>query len=913
MFSDLRVRLRTLFRRTAVTQEIDQELQFHIEQQMEKYLRAGLTSEQARRCIRLEFGGLTQMKEDCREARGVSFVEHIGQDLRYAMRMFGRIPGFTLVVVMTLALGIGANTAVFSLINAVLLKMLPVKDPEQLVKFSKVQPVNGPNDYFSYPEIERFQRELQAFSAVFAFANLGGVNVEAKGHGEIAIGQVVSGNYFSTLGVSAILGRTIAPADDQLAGGSSVAVISYKYWRERLAGDPAVVGTKIVVNNYPFTIIGVTPPEFFGLQPGQPIDICVPLKMIAPLRPEYAMAGTPYYVLTFPSRPAFLIMGRLQPGVTATTAAARMEPSFRGAMNDEAMGLAGTVMDSPLNRKNHQQARLQLTAGGQGLAALRERFSKPLWILMAAVGLLLLIACANVATLLLARAQFRQHEMAARLVLGARRLRLMQQLITESVVLALAGGVLGIVLAFWASGSLMALMRHMGTPIVLSVRPDLRVLGFTLAISVFTAILFGLIPAWRLVRTDMPSGLVPNIQGAGKSAGRSHTTKALIALQVAASLVLMVGAGLLVRSLQNLKNFYPGFRTDHVLVFDVNARLLGYTVAQTNALYRRLVHQIDALPGVRRTSFSIDPPFSGAFEGTLPMIEGYQPASGSAPLVTGLNALGPHYFETLETPVLLGRDFTGKDDANAPKVAIINKRMAHDIFGDTSPIGRRLSIPTFAGDKSWYAIVGVVADAKSEDLREAVRPMIYVPTEQTVVPAGVTFEVRTARDASAEAPRVLRAVAQVDGRLSLSGMKTLNDQMDDSLVQERLVSSLAGLFGILAVLLASVGLYGVMAYTVSRRTNEIGIRMALGSGRIQIAGLVLREALLMVLAGLVLGLPTAMATARLLRSQLHGLGPYDPVTMLFAAGVMTGVAVLACYPPATRAMQIDPMAALRYE
>jgi predicted permease len=913
MFSDLRVRFRTLFRRTAVTQEIDQELQFHLQHQMEKYLQAGFTREQARHRARLEFGGLTQITEDCMEARGVSFVEHIGQDVRYAMRMFGRAPGFTAVVVVTLALGIGANTAVFSLINAVLLKMLPVKDPEQLVKLSKIQPVNGPNDYFSYPEVERFQRAIQAFSAVFAFANLGGVNVEAKGRGEIAIGQVVSGNYFSTLGVSAILGRTIAPTDDQLAGRSSVAVISYKYWRERLAGDPAVVGTKIVVNNYPFTIIGVTPPEFFGLQPGQPIDISVPLKMIAPLRPEYAMAGTPYYVLTFPSRAAFLIMGRLLPGVTATTAAARMEPLFRGAMNDEAMGLAGTVMDSPLNRKNHGQARLQLTAGGQGLAALRERFSKPLWILMAAVGMLLLIACANVATLLLARAQFRQHEMAARLVLGARRLRLMQQLITESVVLALAGGVLGIGLAFWASGSLMALMRHMGTPIVLSVRPDLRVLGFTLAISVFTAILFGLIPAWRLVRTDMPSGLVPNIQGAGKSAGRSHTTKALIALQVAASLVLMVGAGLLMRSLQNLKNFYPGFRTDHVLVFDVNARLLGYTVAQTNALYRRLVDQIDALPGIRRTSLSIDPPFSGAFEGTAPIIEGYQPASGGAPLVTGLNALGPHYFEALETRVLLGRDFTGEDDANAPKVAIINKRMAHDIFGDRSPIGRRLSIPTFAGDKSWYAIVGVVADAKSEDLREAVRPMIYVPTEQTVVPAGVTFEVRTARDALAEAPSVLRAVAKIDGRLSLSGMKTLNEQMDDSLVQERLVSSLAGLFGILAVLLASVGLYGVMAYTVSRRTNEIGIRMALGSGRIQIAGLVLREALLMVLAGLVLGLPTAMATARLLRSQLHGLGPYDPMTMLFAVTVMTGVAVLACYPPATRAMRIEPMAALRYE
>ena len=849
-----------------------------------------------------------QFHGDCQEARGVSFVEHIGQDVRYALRMFSRTPGFTAVVVTTLALGIGANTAVFSLINAALLKMLPVKDPQQLVQFSKIQPTYGEINGFSYPEFERFQRETDSFSGLLAFANLGDVNVEVNGHGEIVNGQVVSSNYFSTLGVSPILGRTIQPADDQ---ASTVAVISYKYWRERLAGDPAVVGKKIVVNNYPFTIIGVTPPEFFGLQPGQLVDVSVPLKMIAPLRPEYAMIGTLYNVLTWPARPTFLITGRLRPGVTALTAAARMEPSFRNAMNEEARSLAGTPFDNPRERDGHQQARLQLTAGGRGLAALRERFSKPLWILMAAVGLLLLIACANVATLLLARAQFRQHEMAARLVLGAHRLRLMQQLITEGILLALAGGVLGIILAFWASGSLMAVMKHMGTPIVLSVQPDLRVLGFTLAISVLTAILFGLIPAWRLVRTDM--GLVPNVRGAGQSAGRSHTTKALIALQVAASLVLMVGAGLLVRSLQNLKNFYPGFRTDNVLLFDVNARLLGYTVAETNALYRRLIDQIDALPGIQRASFSMNPPFSGNFGEASPTIEGYQPASGGPPLITGLNTLGPHYFETLETPVLLGRDFTGDDSVNAPKVAIINQRMAHDIFGGTSPIGRRLSIPTFAGDKSWYSIVGVVADAKSEDLREAVKPTIYVPTEQTVVPAGVTFALRTARDAAAEAPAVLHAVAQIDGRLSLSGMKTLNDQMDDSLLQERLVASLAGLFGILAVVLASVGLYGVMAYTVSRKTNEIGIRMALGSSRIQIARLVLREALLMVLAGLVLGIPAALATARLMRSQLYGLGPYDPMTLLFAVGVMTGVAVLACYPPATRAMRIDPMEALRYE
>ncbi len=904
---------RRLFRGNRMDQELAAELRFHFELQVAEKVRSGISEDEARRSSRLEFGGLPQIKEDCRDARGTTFVEHIGQDVRYALRMFGRTPGFTVVVAVTLALGIGANTAVFSLINAVLLRMLPVKDPQQLVSFSKIQPLNGRNDYFSLPDFESFQRPTNAFSGIFAFANLGGVNVEMNGHSKIANGQVVSGNYFSTLGVSAVLGRTIEPSDDQRTAATAVAVISYKYWRERLAGNAAVVGTKIVVNDYPFTIIGVTPPEFFGLQTGQTVDISVPLKMIAPLRPEYAMTGTRYDVLTNASRAAFLIMGRLQPGVTAESAAARMEPLFRVAMNDEAASLAGTPLDSPQIRASHRQARLQLSTGGQGLAALRERFSKPLWILMAAVGLLLLIACANVATLLLARAQFRQQEMAARLVLGAGRIRLMQQLITESVLLALAGAVLGIVLAFWAGGSLISLMKHTGAPIVLSVRPDLRVLGFTLAISVLTAILFGLIPAWRLMRTDIPSGLVPNFHGAVKSAGRSQTTKALISLQVGASLVLMVGAGLLVHTLQNLKDLYPGFRTDNVLLFDINARLLGYTVAQTNALYRSMVHRIDVLPGVKRTSFSIDPPLSGELGMTAPKIEGYQPPSGVPEKLAGINALGPYYFDALGTPVLLGRDFTGDDAARAPKVAIINTRMARETFGDTNPIGRRLSIPGYAGDTSWYSIVGVVANARSEDLRDAAIPMVYVPTEQTVVAAGVTFEVRTAKDASLEAPAVLHAVAAVDSRLSLSDMRTLNDQRNDSLLQERLVASLAGLFGILAVLLASVGLYGVMAYTVSRRTNEIGIRMALGSGRIQIARLVLREALLMVLAGLVLGAPIAIAAARLMRSQLYGLSPYDLKTMLSAACIMTGVAVLACYLPATRAVNVNPMVALRHE
>jgi predicted permease len=868
------------FRRQKLEADLAEEIRSHLEMEEQKNLNSGMPPDEAHYAALRRFGNVTSVQDTCQEMWGWTFVGSVWQDVRFGLRQLGRSTGFTVVAVLTLALGIGANTAVFSLINAALLRMLPVRNPQELMQFNEIDPAFGKNEVLSYRAFQLFQHETQDFSSIIAFANVTDLDVDVNGYGQIANGMVVSGNYFSTLGVSAILGRTIDSMDDQVAGGNAVAVVSYKYWRERLAGDPKVVGTKILLNSYPFTVIGVTPPEFFGLQPGYPIDVFVPLKMIAPLRPGYAMTGTRYDVLTSTLRRAFLIMGRLRPGATRTMAQARMEPTFRKVMNDMAEGLAGTPLDSPKSRERHRHAKLQLAAAGQGLADLRERFSKPLWILMAAVGLLLLIASANVATLLLVKAQSRRHEMATRLVLGARRLRLAQQLITESVLLASAGGLVGIVLAFWACGSLMRLMRH--TPIVLAVQPDLRVLGFTILISVVTAVLFGLIPAWQLLLTDMPSGLVPIVHGAGRTTGRSHSAEALIVLQVAASLALMVGASLLVRSLENLKSFYPGFRTENVLLFPVNPRMLGYTVAQTNALYQRLTDQIDAIPGIRRASFSVAAPLSGAWAGSgvTPTIEGYEPASGSTPTLVDLRVVGPYYFTVLDTPVLQGREFTTEDRAGAPKVAIINKRMAQDIYGDTSPIGRRISIPGWMGDKSWLSIIGVVADTKDQNLRAPVAPMIYVPLEQTEGPAGVTLEIRTASDAAAAAPTVLRVIAQVDGRLPLSGMRTLNDQMDDSLLQERLIASLASLFGVLAVLLACVGLYGLLAYTVSRKTNEIGIRMALGAGRRQIAGMILRQASLMVLAGLVIGIPAAIGIARLMRSQLYGLVPYDPMTIL---------------------------------
>jgi macrolide transport system ATP-binding/permease protein len=913
MFSDLLFRIRALFRRKAVENELDQELQFHVEQQVEKYLRAGLTREEAERRTRLEFGALGRVKEDCRESRGITLVETTIQDIRYALRIFRRNPGFTSVVVLTLALGIGANTAIFSLINAVLLKMLPVRDPGQLVQFNIAIPGLGTNDVLPYPAFKHFRDESDAFSGIFAFAFIRNVDFEVGGQGGTASGQVVSGEYFSTLGVRPMLGRMISPQDDKVAGGSAVAVIGYDYWRSRFAGDPGAVGKTVVLDNYPFTVIGVTPPEFFGLQPGERIDVSVPITMIAQIRPGYAATGTQYDVMTCPFRNWLRIMGRLGPGVTNQVAIAHTASAFRQAVSEGAQGLATSPLNSPIAQQAYRQATLQLTSGGKGLAALRQRFSRPLTILMAAVGLLLLITCANVAGLLLARANAREREIAARLVLGASRLRLIRQLTTESILLALCGGGLGLVLAYIASGSLLAVVSQGRSPIILSARPDLRVLGFTLLVSLGTALLFGLIPAWRAARVDLPPSLMQSTHSSVRGGARSRLGGALIVLQIAVSLVLMMGAGLLARSLRNLKEFYPGFNKDNLLLVSVNPGMVGYKEPQANALYRTLIDRIDRLPGVRAISFSMDAPLSGGSSFVVPKVDGYRPPSGREATRTGLNIVGPRYFSALETPIYLGREFTAADKSGAPKVAIIDQSMARYYYGDTNPIGRRISIPGWIGDTSWLEIVGVVADARNHDLREEPMPMVYLPLDQSSVPSGVTFVIRTEKDPAAATTAVLRTIAEADRRLPVFGVRTFDQQLEDSLVEERLVASLSGMFGLLAVVLACVGLYGLMAYAVNRRTNEIGLRMALGARREQIAGMILAESLLLVLTGLAIGVPCALGAARLIRSELYGLNPADPTILLISLVVAVGVAVLAGYLPARRAMRIDPMVALRYE
>jgi predicted permease len=518
-----------------------------------------------------------------------------------------------------------------------------------------------------------------------------------------------------------------------------------------------------------------------------------------------------------------------------------------------------------------------------------------------------------VANLLLARANVRQREIAVRLTVGAGRLRLIRQFIAESALLAIIGAGLGLLLAFWATRSLLVLMSHSGTPITLRVNPDSAVLGFTLAVSLFTALLCGVVPAWRATRAELSLALTENTRSAGKGGARSGFAKTLVVLQVALSLILLIGATLLARSLENLKSFYPGFNKENVLLVSVNPAVLGYSETQSRALYQTLLERIAVLPGVRTTSFSMDAPLSGVYSSTELKVEGNKVQSGRELKPVGINIVGPAYFKTLQTPILLGRDFTAADQSTAPRVAVINETAAHDYFGDTNPLGRRIGIPGWVGDPSWLEIVGVVKDARQSDLRQAPTAMAYVPLFQSSVPAGVTFEIRTIGNPASITTAVLHAFAQIDSRLPVFHIRTLREQVDDSLVEERLVTSLSGVFGILAVLLACIGLYGLMTYAVNRRTNEIGIRMALGAERKEIARMILRETLLLVLTGLVIGIPGAFGAAQFIRSQLYGLQPGDPLTIAAAALLMTVIAVFAAYLPARRASRVDPIVALRYE
>lgn len=889
--------------------DLERELRCDLELEEEEQRESGISPEEARHDARRAFGNATLIAEQTREAWGWMPFERVFQDLRYGLRQLHRSPGFALTAISVLALGIGAVTAVFSLINTALLKMLPVQNPEQLVQFRSIGPVFPINDAFSYPTFNALRDQTQVLAGAIAFRRLNNINLEINGHSGLVDGQVVSGNYFSVLGVRAIRGRTILPVDESVAGQSPVAVIGYDYWRSRFGLDPNIIGRRILLNNFPYTIIGVTEPEFYGVQPGERIGISIPLTTFSMVNAGFAALGSPYDVLKAPFRNWLYVMARLRPGVMKEKATAVLQPVFMQSERQAAAGLAGLPFDSPTARQTYLQLRLQLDPAGQGLAALRRQFSKPLWVVMAVVSLLLLITCANVANMLLARANAREREIAVRLAIGAGKTRLIHQFMTESILLAVSGGALGIGLAYWGSHSLLSLMARGRSPVLLSVHPDLTVLTFALAVSLLTALVFGTVPAWHATDVQPSPRLAQNARA---SIGEHHKLgRPLVVGQVAISLVLLIGAGLLTRSLVNLSDFYPGFNRNQVLLFSVNPTIVGYKVVVS--LYEELLRRIRAIPGVRSASLSTHEPLSTNASDTSVRVQGSVLRQGEDLTPVDVDPVGPDYFATMQISRLHGREFTASDRVGTPKVAIANESMARHYFGSANPVGRFVSIPSYRGDPSWIQIVGEVGNVKVHNLRELATLMLYLPLLQAPEGGGVTFEVRTSIDPAYVQTAALDAVRAVDSRLPIYSVKTLADQLDNSLVEERLVASLSATFGILGLLLTAIGLYGLMAYTVNRRTGEIGIRIALGARRGQIARMVLRETSVLVVCGLVLGVPAAIFASRLIASQLFGLKPEDAMTLFAACAFMISVTLIASYLPARRAASVDPMQALRNE
>lgn len=896
MLSDLLYRIRALFERKTVERELDDELRFHLEHSVERHMRSGLTREEAGRRAHIELGGIEQMKEECRQARGVTLVQGLLQDIGYALRVLRKSPGFTAAVVLSLALGIGANTAVFSLIDAVMWRMLPVKDPEALRLLAHGQG-RAFESGFSYRQYQVMGAQNQVLTDLAAYSPVR-LNVSVDGSMEpTAQGQLVSGRFFSALGVNPIAGRAINVEDDLVPSGHPVAMISYGYWKRRFGLAPSTIGRTISLSGTTFTIIGVTPPEFFGIEVGAAPDIFVPVMMQPAVMPAYEnLLLRPIIYATW-LRP----LARLKPGIQEQQAAAELELLFRQEIP------RGPKFRALENEK------LVLLPAATGLSDLRRQFSQPLFILMTIVGIVLLIACANTANLLLARAAARRPEFAMRMALGAGRWRLMRQLLVESVLLAMLGGLCGILLARWATQLLVAYMSSGRNPIILNLNPDLRVLAFTIAVSVATGILFGLAPAMRSTRIDLAPAL-KNLAGL-LSGGRGglRPRKVLAVTQVALSLLLLIGAGLFVRSLQNLNNQNSGVARESVLIVPVepkgsDQRNIAGTSARLDRTYKDLLQQVESMPGVRSTSLAQFTPTSiRGLTLTITLPSGEEKRA-YVPMVY------PNYFATMGIAMTAGRDFNAGDlGANSPPVAVVNETFVRLVFQGQSAVGKQFQI---AG--RLREVIGVVKDSRYTNPRGDTPAMVYQPFLQTNTGRGqMALYVRVSGNSSLILPRIREAVQSVDKELPLFEVHTLAQEMDAVFIQERLIATLSSFFSILALLLACVGLYGVLAFAVVQRTGEMGIRMALGAGRGDVVWMVMREALLLVLIGIAIGVPAALAVARLASSQvsglLFGLNATDPLTIATASALLASVAAIAGYLPARRASRVDPMVALRNE
>src|SRR5947208_7260044 len=881
LLSDVRYRLRALFSRASVEQELDDELRFHIEREAEKYERQGMSHEAALRRARLEFGGVEQVKEASRDMRGIARLESIVRTLRYSMRSLKSRPAFTLTVIATLALGIGANTAIFTLVDALLLRPLPVLHPEQLVIVSDPAEVNTNNvglpltDYVSVPLYRDVRARNTVFTDMYANGQTGDIDVKIGPESDAAVEQprarFVTGNFFSVLGVSAYAGRTFTAAEDETPGADPVAVLTYDYWQGRFSGSSAAIGSVMRVNDVAVTLIGVTPPGFHGDIVGQPIDFWLPMMMHPAIQPRQDMIDDRAWSWV-------VMMGRLKPGVTLEQARQEVSAIEANAIRDNVSGRELSRFEDSL-----KDAPIQVVSGGRGFSARRAEYGKALWVLMAAVGLVILVVCANVSSLMLARTVARRREMTVRMTLGAGRGRLMQQMLVEGTLLALVSSVLGLLAATWGARVLLVTVSA-SSPIAIDTTPDARVLAFTAAVTLACALLFGLLPAFRATHVDLATSLRAqgrNLMGAAR-VGRIPFGRALVVAQMALSLLLLIGGALLVHSMQQLLHSDIGVDRDHVVAVRVRTARSPYVGARLGQFRRDLAERVGQLPGVDAAAFADHGLFSGGASGYHVTVPGLVAQADSERRVS-LDRVGPNFFHAIGARLIRGRDIEPRDLATVPPATLINETMAQRYFGARDPLGVTVTV-----DGVPYTIVGVVRDFQSRDVRDKPRREMYLafndPTQGDAGQAKLAVHVRG--DPSRFVGPIRRAIEDVERTLPIV-VDPVNDRVRATVGKDVLLVQVTMFFCIVTLVLAALGLYGVTAYSTSQRTSELGLRAALGAEPGDVTTMVLGEAVRVAIIGVVIGVPAGLAATRLIRAQLFGVGTIDLPSLSIAIVVLT--------------------------
>ena len=900
-------RIRGSLGRRRFDRDFDKELETHLALLTERFVRRGLPPHEAQCAARKQFGGVTQMKNELRERNRFRPLEAVLQDSAYVVRQFRKSPIFAVACILTLALGIGANTAIFTLVNQLILRLLPIKDPQQVVGLVAQGRYYGDNMGYhalSYTMYQTIRDSNQVFSQMMC-RRWASFTVSVHSDSQLLSGELVSGNYFPMLGIKATAGRVFDSNDDLHPNANPVVVLSYAYWQSRFAGNHQIIGSKLLVNNYPLTIVGIAQPGFDGFDPGLPSQVFVPVMMTPALFPSDDFRNM------FDPRLRWVnVYGRLKPGMTLERAKGGLQPLFHQILRAEVLQ-PGFAHATPDDKRQFLKMWLDVVPGSQGSSTLKRQYEKPLWVLMAVTGFVLLIACANLASLLAARAAVRQKEIAVRLAIGSSRRRIIQQLLTESLLLALVGGSAGIVLAVVLAKNLLAFLPDNPTGYVISSSPDLRILAFAVGLSLLTGFIFGLIPAFAAASPNVADILKAKAANVTGDTGQIGVRKCLVASQITLSLLLLIGASLFIRSLANLRLVNPGFETKNLVQFDMDLGSIGYDPSRAHTFYTELESRLQHLPGVEAAGIALNPVLADSdWESTI-RIAGRvsKPGEDNEAYV---NRVSPGFFKTLGIHLLSGRTFRESDTASAPKAVVVSESFATHFFGAQSAVGRWIGRGFEPNAPTDMQIVGVVNDIDYQDLREKDKRELYL-----CAPQGMELYTTVYLSAKGDPRSVLASarglVHQMEPKAPITRMKTVEKQLDESLATERMIASLSTGFTILAVVLAVLGLYGVMAYMAMQRAREIGIRMALGAQFGNVVWLVMREVVVLVVAGVAVAVPLALGLARLIRSELYGIQPADPLSIGAAVSLLSAIALLAAFVPARRAASADPLSVLRYE